>query len=244
MKTWKFLVILILINTPKLALAQVRESDKLDIQKLEEKYWSAKDDDFKVVQNRTYAKEDRFFVNLAWGVPINDPYSSGALTTITGGYFFNERYGLEGYYSSGGYTNNQATEQFIQDHGTFPNHNKFLSAFGLGATWMPFYAKMAFLEQKIIYFDMGASLNLGLTNFLQKVSDGDRTASGIHYGITLTQSYFFSTRFAIRLDYRNIWTPEERLRYKLNPGEQESARSLGVKPINDTTLQIGLTYWH
>ena len=35
---------------------QQRGSDKLDIKKLEQKYWAAKDDDFSVVQNRRYVK--------------------------------------------------------------------------------------------------------------------------------------------------------------------------------------------
>src|SRR5687768_17351365 len=36
------------------------ESEKLDIQGLEEKYWAPKDTDFSVVQNRTYTKAKRF----------------------------------------------------------------------------------------------------------------------------------------------------------------------------------------
>ena len=56
------------------------DSDKLDIQKLEQKYWSAKDDDFSVIQNRAFQKEKRGFLSLNYGIPFNDPNSIGSLT--------------------------------------------------------------------------------------------------------------------------------------------------------------------
>src|SRR5687768_12565721 len=68
------------------------ESDKLDVQKLEQKYWSAKDDDFTVVQNRTFSKAKRWYLNTAYGVPINDPFSTGSILGLNVGYYFTERW--------------------------------------------------------------------------------------------------------------------------------------------------------
>ena len=82
------------------APADSRGSDKLDIKKLEQKYWAAKDDDFSVVQNRRYTKADRFYFNLGGGIPFNDPFATGTIFSGTFGYYFNERWGVDATYTA------------------------------------------------------------------------------------------------------------------------------------------------
>lgn len=61
---------------PLSALAQDKgTSDKVDLKKLEDKYWSAKDDEYGVIQNRTFSKAGRFFGAVGYGTLINDPFA-------------------------------------------------------------------------------------------------------------------------------------------------------------------------
>lgn len=219
------------------------DSDKLDIKKLEQKYWSAKDDDFSVVQNRSFTKAGRYSVSLLAGIPINDPYSYGSLGGVALGYHFNERHGLEIEHLSASFRDNDATDQFVTDHGTVPNHNVLTSSTTLQYNFIPLYAKMSFLDRSIIYFDMGLSVGFGTTAFEQQVSTGNRAQTASHYMYSIYQHYFLNENIAIKVEYRNTFTNEERLRYKLNPGDPESSRSLAEKQINDSALLLGITYF-
>lgn len=247
-----FLAITILFLLAAVARAQsaaptkpaTGESDRLDIEKLESKYWSAKDDDFSVVQNRAFTKAGRFFASLSSGFPINDPYSSGNLTNLSVGYYWSERLGVEYSNMATSFRDNDATDQFIKDHGTIPNHNTLLGTQTLILNVVPLYAKMSLLDKKIIYFDMGFGIGFGQTSYESQIVTGDRRATSSHYLFDIHQHYFFSEHFALKLTFRNLWTTEERFRYKLNIGEPESSRSLGNKTINDTSLLFGVTLWY
>lgn len=223
--------------------ASAQDSDKLDIQKLEDKYWAAKDDDFSVVQNRAFTKAKRVFVTALYGVPINDPNSTGNISGLSTGYYLSERLGFEATYLKAAYRDNDATDQFKNEHGTMPNHNKLADQITLSVNYVPLYAKMSFLDRKIIYFDMGVGLGFGQTTYDAQIVTGNRSQKGTHYGLDIFQHFFFSERIAFKLLYRNTWTQEERFRYKMNTGEPESNRSLGNKSINDTTFMFGVTGW-
>lgn len=246
--TW--IGILVALALP--AHGQQRESDRLDIKKLEDKYWSAKDDDFSVVQNRAFPKEKRVFATLQGGLPINDPYSTGTLSGLSAGYHFTERWGVEFSYLKSAFSKNDAMSRFQSDHETYPNHNVLSSTQSLQINYIPLYAKMSFLDKRIIYFDMGVGLIFGQTSFKQarllgNTTDGfresDVTKSEMHYGLSIYQHFFLSRLIALKVDYRNIWTNEERLRYKLSNGESEANRSIGKKLINDSMLLLGLTFF-
>lgn len=218
-----------------------RGSDKLDIKKLEQKYWAAKDDDFSVVQNRKYSKADRFFLNVGAGIPINDPHEKGTLTGAQLGYFFNERWGMDVSYLKASMSNNDATSYFKDSYGVLPDHGVFDSSIMLSATYVPLYAKMSFVDKAIIYFDMGISVGVGTTDYIQRRDDGDKKESAMSYQLGINQQIFFSEHFAIRVDFVNKFTNEKQVKWKTpNTG----TRDLGDKMINDTSLLLGITYWH
>lgn len=219
-----------------------RGSDKLDIKKLEEKYWAAKDEDFSVVQNRRYVKAERFYLTLRGGIPFNDAYSTGKIFGADLGYFFNERYGLEFSYSKADMKNNDATDQFIAQYGAIPNHNIYQSSYFLSGIWVPFYAKMSVLDKSIIYFDMGVSVGLGSVNYEIQKEEGNEAKSAIGYKLGVFQQIFFSEHFALRADLINQWSSQDQLTFKTTPGF--GPRDLGSEMVNDTSLMIGITYWH
>lgn len=226
------------------------DSDKLDIQKLEQKYWSAKDDDFSVIQNRAFQKEKRPFISLNYGIPFNDPNSIGSLTGLNLGYFFNERWGLEFNYVNAQFKFNDTVDYFKKRFGVLPDHNTFKSAQTLMAYYVPIYAKMSLLDKKIIYFDMGVGLGFGNTTFDQnsctdvtncKSGTGlegisKKSASSSHYAFSIMQQFFLTEHWAIRIDLVNRYTNEARIN---STNDQE----IGSKMINDTSFQLGVTFW-
>lgn len=226
-----------------------RGSDKLDIKKLEQKYWAAKDDDFSVVQNRRYIKADRFFLTAEAGIPFNDPYSTGSMFSGTFGYFFNERWGVEANYNSASMKDNDAVDQFVNTYGAIPDHNIFKSSYFLSGVFVPFYAKMSFMDKSIIYFDMGLSLGLGNVNYEIAKNTGNESKSAFGYKLGVFQQIFFSEHFAFRVDLNNTWSNQDQAKYytpgsALPGGGTAGANSLGSKMQNDTSLMVGFTYWH
>lgn len=221
-------------------------SDKLDIKKLEQKYWSAKDDDFAVVQNRRYTKAGRFFLSANGGVPFNDPFSSGNIYGATFGYFFNERWGIDLDYKTGSLHDNDATSQFINQYGTYPDHNVFKSSEFVNVTLVPFYAKMSFMDTSIIYFDMGFSLGAGSVKYSIQKKEGNDDESAAAVKFSVFQQIFFTEHWALRADLSNTWANEKRMKYYLpnDPTHGYTAdRDLGTKMTNDTSLLLGITYW-
>lgn len=225
---------------PEKSSGDSRGSDKLDIKKLEQKYWAAKDDDFSVVQNRRYSKADRFFLNVGAGIPINDPHEKGTLTGAQLGYFFNERWGMDFAYTKASMSNNDATQYFIDTNGLVPDHGIFDSSMVLSATYVPLYAKMSFVDRAIIYFDMGISLGVGTTDYIQRRQDGDRKENAMTYQVGINQQIFFSEHFAIRVDFINKFTSEKQMKWKTSAPDRDQ----GSKMVNDTSLLLGITYWH
>lgn len=222
--------------------AEARDSDKLDIRKLEQKYWSAKDDDFSVVQNRRYTKAKRFYLNASGGIPFNDPFATGSLMSLQAGYFFNERVGIDLNYTKGPLKDNDAVEQFINRYATVPDRNIFSNSKIFSVTYVPLYAKMSFLDSSIIYFDMGFSAGVGSTEYLIKKIEGDELKSSFSYQWAINQQIFFSNHFAIRVELINRYTTEERSRYKAATAPP-APRDLGSKIVNDSSFLLGLTYW-
>jgi outer membrane beta-barrel protein len=222
-----------------------KDSDKLDLKKLEDKYWAAKDTDFSVVQNRAYTKANRYFLSLGYGPLINDEWSIGRMTNIAAGYYFSERWGVELAHEMGDLRDNDGVGE-LNDHGAMPNYNKFKTYTSVNAIWVPFYAKMSFLDKKIVYFDMQFALGLGnMVYEIQKdPSEGgsqSKTAIGVNFDFT--QQLFFSEHFAFRLDLKNKFTSQDRRVYKFS-GSIKPSEDLGATTRQDTTFLLGFTYFY
>ncbi len=218
----------------------VRKNDKLDIQKLEQKYWAAKDDDFSVVQNRKYSKAQRFYVSGAAGTPVNDPFSDGTYLGLSFGYYFNERWGVEASYNHANFKENDATTQFQTQYMNSPDFNTITSTYFLTGTFVPFYAKMSVLDKTIIYFDMGINLGVGMNNYQIEKNTGAESKSSPALKLGVFQQIFFSEHFAIRADFVNVWSSQTKKPF--DPGV--SQRKERDEVINDSSIMIGLTYWH
>lgn len=215
--------------------AKDKESDRVDLKKLEDKYWAAKDDDFSVVQNRAYPKAGRFYGSLLYGMAINDGFENGRHTNLALGWYLNERWGFEFNYNKAAMSYNGTTSLFFDTYGAVPDHNRLEGGKTLYAIFVPFYAKMSFMDKKIVYFDIAVAGGLGLTDYSIIKENGNETKSAPHIALNITQHLFLNERFALRLDFTNKFTTETQARFRV-PNQD-----LGSKSFTDTSLVFGVT---
>jgi outer membrane beta-barrel protein len=223
-----------------------KTSDRLDLKRLEDSYWAAKDTDFSVVQNRTYTKKGRFFGSLSYGPLINDPWYVGRQTGFSVGYYFNERWGVELNHELGSLEDGESTKATFTAGGA-PDRNKFLDYTSLNLVIVPFYAKMSFWDRKIMYFDMQFAVGVGQMNYEQQKVTGTlgneiaihEKQSAIGFNLDVTQQLFFHENFAFRLDLKNKFSPQDKRKYRGN-----NNNSLGEEIVNDTSLLFGLTIFY
>ncbi|GIL18587.1 MAG: hypothetical protein BroJett040_23380 [Oligoflexia bacterium] len=219
-------------------------SDKLDLQKLEDKYWAAKDTDFSVVQNRTYTKANRYFGSFSYGPLMNDPYSNGRMTNFALGYYFSERFGMEFAMERGALVDNAGTSKYRDTYGVNADYNRFVEYKSVNMIWVPFYAKMSFLDRAIVYFDMQFALGIGNMAYESQTNLGGKSGSTTGFNIDFTQQLFFSEHWAARLDVKNKWTNQDRYRYQLTGTQTEADRKLPTSSVQDTTILLGLTFFY
>lgn len=236
--------IAITLMISNLAFAQQKAgSDKLDVKALEQKYWTAKDDDFSVVQNRAFSKKGKFFGTAHTGVAINDPYFSGSYLGLSGGYFFNESWGIEGNYLASSFDKSRSFKEILVQGGG-PEVNELKNKLSVNGVWTPIYAKMSVFDRSIIHFDMGLTFGIHQINYENPYSttaspnltETSKKASSIGYSFGIMQQFYFKQNMAIRVDFTNSYTTENAVSY----GSISGAKN-GSKNINDTMLLIGLT---
>ncbi len=226
-------------------------SDKVDLKKLEDKYWAAKDDEYGVIQNRTFAKSGKFYLSLVYGPLINDPYAKARVTGGMLGYYLSEDFGIETSYLMYNSTQNDTVSDYATKFGGVkPDYNLVKGAKAISLTYTPFYAKMAFMNKAIMYFDMGFTLGLGQTDYeIQKVtkdasgnrSQANEMKSAPHFEIGVMQQLFLNQYFAFRLDIKNSFYTQKLQQSEIAIGAPESSRTETNKNANDTTISFGLT---
>lgn len=227
------------------ASGTVRSSDKVDLKKLEDKYWSAKDEDYGVIQNRTYSKAEKFYGSLVWGTLINDPFAEAKPVGGMLGYYFTEDFGVELTYLNHDSKKNETVQKLNSVNvAVSPNYNLVKNAMSASLTYTPFYAKMAFMNKAILYFDMGFTAGVGMTTYDQVSTPSQGAAeqlnskSAPHFELGFMQQLFVSKNVAFRLDLKNTFYSQKVVPYQSNfnttTGEE-------TKSANDTTLTFGLT---
>lgn len=217
---------------------------KVDVQNLEKRYWAPKDRKFKVVQNRTYTKTKKVSLSVMPSLMLNEEYSKGFGLDLAVGYYFNDRWGLELEYQSMSLDDNDLVNEIkvIGDStGAWANHGKATSYMGVTGRWMPFYAKMSFLGDRIVYFDLSLGLSAGLTTYEQqlRVDTGEPTETAMTFGFDVSQSFYMSKKLLLRVDYKHRFYTQE-----LIEGSRISTQgqSLGDRSEDSISLNLGITY--
>jgi outer membrane beta-barrel protein len=222
------------------------KDDKVDVSDLENKYWAPKDTDFSVVQNRTYTKEKRWFATLHYGPIINDKYSDGYVPGLSVNYFLSERLGFQATYMKADLHDSNMVTSFREvATGARPDFNRFTDYYGVGVSFVPFYAKMSLMGRKIMYFDMAITPTIGMTGYDQQTDDGNRSQSSMTYGIDITQYFFLKNWFAIRADVKNQWNSEDVLKYRgVTPPDLTGTKVRTESQHHNTFFLLGLTFFY
>lgn len=235
---------------PKVEAQQPRSSDKVDLKKLEDKYWSAKDEDYSVIQNRTFSKSGKLYLSAVYGTLMNDPFAKSKPFGANVGYYFTEDFGIEASYLSSTSEPSDSVTKFKSLGATVkPNYNLPGNSYALSATYTPFYAKLAFMNMAIMYFDMGFTAGFGMSEYEQVVQARDGSGVAIagqdtkvkqtspHFEIGIMQQLFLSKNFAFRLDIKNSFFNEKIAPYdNTATGAKEESASK-----NNTYITFGLT---
>jgi outer membrane beta-barrel protein len=261
LKTFKRTALLLTLTASvafsQTALAQNdnRGSDKVDLKKLEDKYWSSKDDDYAVIQNRTFAKAGKLYLTLGAGPLVNDQFAKSRAFGGMLGYYINEDFGLEASYLGYNSTKSTSVENFntLAAAGVSPNYNLLKSSMALSMSYTPFYAKMAFMNKAILYFDMGFTLGAGVSSYEQVIfrrdglgnalGEAKESASAPHFEIGVMQQLFLNKNFAFRADIKNSFYSQTIKVYDVGVSGNQNARPEEKKSANDTTIILGLTFF-
>ena len=236
-------------NQPKAAQQQPRSSDKVDLKKLEDKYWSAKDEDYAVIQNRTFSKAGKLYLSGMYGTLVNDAFAQSKPAGVNLGYYFNEDFGLEVSYLKNDAKKSDSVSKFNTLAANIsPNYNLPGQVISTNFVYTPFYAKMAFMNMAIMYFDMGFTAGFGISDYDQVIrlrdgvgndlGEGKIMQSSPHFEIGVMQQLFLSKNFAFRLDIKNSFYNERIVTYDAGVSGirlEESAMK------NNTYIMLGLT---
>jgi len=216
-----------------------KKSGKIDIKNLEEQYWTPQDREFKVVQNRKYSKKGKLGIALQFGIQSNDPYTeSFGSTSAIFSYYWSEFKGVELNYTSFNSEASEVVDRFVGSigGGTSPNYALLDSYIGVNFNWVPIYGKMSVLDNKIIYFDLAISPGLGITNYEPQKQAGANSESASTLSLDISQHFFFTDGWAIRLDMKNRAYEEDRVNWTSGVSAGSSSRVV-------TFWQMGLTYY-
>jgi len=219
------------------------KAEKVDTSDLEKGYWATKDQDMAVIQNRLYSKTHKVMLSGAYGIMLNNSYSEGTAITGMAHYFWSERMGVQLTYQTFDTKNNKLTDALINNNGQVPDYNKPKSYYGASFNFVPFYAKMSLLEKKVMYFDMAISPGVGLVTYESQISTGNVSHQAYAYSLDVTQHFFVSQHWALRLDYTNRWYTEKKYDYVDAANSNNTGKELSEDFIHASQLMLGLSFY-
>ncbi len=122
--------------------------------------WLDPDKKVYVLQNKIHKKEHTFYANIGVGTENSSSFQETNLLHGNIGYFFNEEWAIESFYSKYKNKDNDALENLKRLNGSIPFIRKANYNMGLLISWSPFYGKINTFN-KIFYFDWSIGLGIG-----------------------------------------------------------------------------------
>jgi len=173
--------------------ADKADPQDLNVKKFRKQYWS-QGKEYSVVQNRVYAKAERFEIALFGGVTSSDPFLSEYDFGGSLGYHFDETWSahLLGWKSLA--KASRALQVLEKDTGTTTNTNPPQYFWGAEGNFSAIYGKLSVLGAAIIYYDFHLAAGTGFTN----------TETGNNWTLLfgLGQRTHLNDFLTLRIDYR------------------------------------------
>lgn len=148
-----------------------------------------------VIQKRFLPKTDRFEITGGLTTVMNDAFFATNGILVRFGYSFAEFYGLELTYMTTNTSERKITTD-LRQHSVQPKETFVFpkSYMGLAFKWAPVYGKIAFLERKLIPYDLFFYLGYG-----QTVTNQSRAEPTLQLGFG--QIFALSKDLALRWDF-------------------------------------------
>ncbi len=170
-----------------------KQKAKPDAVKLTDLGTLAPFEDIAVIERKFLPKTGRFEVTGLGLTGLNNPFFNNLGLAVQLAYFFREKYGVEAMYYYVSSTQRDATKNLFGNRQVITNSLVTPKGYlGAAFKWNPVYGKVAFLNHRIIPFDLNFSLGGGTT---QTDSGSSPT---IHVGTS--QNFAISKRLALRWD--------------------------------------------
>ena len=178
--------------------------------------WLDKDKEVYVLQNREYRKVNTINLNVAFGMPISEPFVEGTMLQGRLGYYFWESWGLELLYSQNSEDINQTGKDLKSGYGgsvppTTPWVNLVESYFAAIVNWSPFYSKIN-LFNGIVYLDW--TFGLGAVSVTSEnntpimidssTSEPNKSTTSTGWLFQTSWIFYLSQSFSIRADLISI----------------------------------------
>jgi outer membrane beta-barrel protein len=172
--------------------------------------WLDPDKKIYVVQNRKYLKTNRFELSASGNMGFGPKFVNVRGLLFRGTFYFNEHWGMSGFYGIAKNTTNSTFAQLQSQFGIQPSVRELKNYVGGSIMWLPFYGKMNMFNQ-IFYIDWhleagvsSASTTIDLnTHANQGAIPNTASYMGYHWG---TGWKFFITRnWGARLDFLALY---------------------------------------
>lgn len=205
---------------PNVSKGTDTKSEKVDIQQIEQDYWQQKDTEFHVVQSRRFTKEKRPFVNVGYGVLINDSFNRGGAVSVSGGYYYKEQMGFEISYLGFSADDSKTTKEIFELDGA-PTYARPINQIGATWNWMPIYGKVSVFDKTIIYFDMGIHVGAGIATYERVLENTPAPNRTTRYEsdtapmliLDISQQFFINEKWAFRFDVKNRFYNQDLKKY-------------------------------
>ncbi len=115
--------------------------------------WLSTDKNIFALQQKFFSKKRSFYANFGLGKNNTSGFQDTTGLHISGGFFFTETWGIEGFYHAYSNSNNDTYEKVSSDGLTIPNVRRFKSTNGFSVVYSPFYGKLNTFN-KILYMEL------------------------------------------------------------------------------------------
>lgn len=202
-KVGLILVSILWLSVVAIAWSEARASDS------EEYNFSWLDPDKKVyvIQNRRYKKANRLLISAMGGVGLSNPYKSTVSLDGRMGFYFSEKFGIEGLYIASFNSPNSNLKALEQaSPNALPRMRQVDALAGGMIHFVPWYAKMNMFNQ-ILYFDWYFGAGLGVINTRlntrDRVSQPENLQKQVFtaYIVSTGHQYFLNENLIVRLDF-------------------------------------------
>lgn len=225
---------LYLFSTLSINLAQAGEDDLYDF------LWLDPDKSVYVLQNKTFPKKERFFLDIGYVSSSSSVFQDTSGAQLKAGYFFTENWGIELGYTQYTSLNNGNFDGVKFTSGTVPFVVSPTESLSIYATWSPFYGKINTFN-KIYYFDWSFSLGTGQYKLKSNLDTVIDSSAKNRFKEESRVPVLLKTAFKFHIN-RTMYIGAEYININYTLGTPQSPSSEKWRQSSDLILNLGMSF--